>query len=282
MRSRAALLLSCCTLLAGCLTFGPQAAQPVEVVTGGVEGANCVLQTSAGRSQITTPGVAAVPVSRGELKVTCRKDGFHEEAITVANLWGKGAPPRADEPSLARPNLEPPTPVYGYPDRIEIALRPLPPEAKKPAGSGFWGIFGAGDTPKPATVPAASGARTSKIEVIPTQPKAPPRPAAPAASASAPTAGAGDAPAAKTGGAPGASSGSPTTSATKPPLKLSSAPATSAPKASAPPAAKAAAVQKPKPKAPAAKSGPVGTPAPAAQPAAIPPAAAPTSATPTT
>jgi len=277
MRSRAALLLPCCMLLAGCVTFGQQTGQPVEVVTGGVEGANCVLQTSAGRSQITTPGVAAVPVSRGELKVTCRKDGFHEETITVANLWGKGAPPRADEPSLARPNLEPPTPLYGYPDRIEVALRPLPPEAKKPAGSGLFGIFGTGDAPKPASPPPASGVRTSKIEVIPTAPKAPPRPAAPAATA--PAAGAGDAPAARDGQRDALPSGSPMAPAAKPPLKLSPAPAKSAPKAATPPAAKAASGQKaPPPKPLVPNPGPGNAPAPTAPP----PSTDPSSATPTT
>ncbi len=64
--------------LAGCASIVSGTQQPVSVNTGNVSGAQCALQNNKGQWYVaSTPGVAVVHRSYGDLTVKCQKPGYH-------------------------------------------------------------------------------------------------------------------------------------------------------------------------------------------------------------
>ncbi len=131
MSKRSLLLVCAPVLLAGCVLTDVPPGQMVQVVTD-PPAAVCDLMTDRGRATVNaTPAVAVVPIGRGDMTVTCQAKGFEPAMLTVENLARNFVPEQVVPRSLGRPDIQSPTPIYGYPDVVRVALTPLPEPEKK-------------------------------------------------------------------------------------------------------------------------------------------------------
>ena len=131
MSKRPLILFSFLAPLATCSLMDAPSGQMVQVVTD-PPAASCELMNDRGRTSVSaTPGTAIVPIGRGDLTVSCRAQGFEPAVMTVENFAKNFVPEPVIQRSLGRPDLQPPTPVYGYPDLIRMSLAPMPEPEKK-------------------------------------------------------------------------------------------------------------------------------------------------------
>lgn len=131
MSKRPLLLFSFLTPLATCSLLEAPTGQPVQVVTD-PPAASCELMNDRGRATVAaTPGKAVVPVGRGDLTVTCQAPGFEPAVMTVENFARNFVPEQVVQRSLGRPDIQPPSPIYGYPDVVRLSLTPAPEPEKK-------------------------------------------------------------------------------------------------------------------------------------------------------
>lgn len=156
---KALLAAAAAALLSGCLATGPEIpVQLVAVDTGDVAGAECVLEVPGARSVVeATPAVAVVPLTRGDLRVTCRREGFLEAVRVFPNLMRSSPVVPVVERSLVRSAPIDPTPVVGYPEAVTLVLSPAPraePPASRPQGA----------APAPASSPRPA------VETVPPRP----------------------------------------------------------------------------------------------------------------
>lgn len=159
----AAVAASAAAVLGGCVTTPEIPVQLVAVDTGRVTGAACVLEVPGARSLVAaTPAVAAVPLTRGDLRVTCSKEGFVEAVRVYPNLLRTELVTPVVERSLVRANPIDPTPLVGYPEAVSLFLVPAAEVAPaRPAAA-------------PATAPATSPRPTVEVVAPRPIPTAPP------------------------------------------------------------------------------------------------------------
>ena len=131
MSKRSLLLVPVSVALAGCVLTDVPPGQMVQVVTD-PPAAVCDLMTDRGRATVhATPAVAMVPIGRGDMTVTCQAKGFEPAMITVENFARNFVPEQVVQRSLGRPDIQPPTPIYGYPDMVRLSLTPLPEPVRR-------------------------------------------------------------------------------------------------------------------------------------------------------
>jgi len=156
-------LAASAALLSACGSVPEVPVQLVAVDTGRVTGATCLLEVPGARSVVeATPAVAAVPLTRGDLRVTCTKEGFAESVRVFPNLLRTEAVVPVVERSLVNSEPFDPTPVVGYPEMVSLFMVPAP-EAAPAAPAAVRGA-------EPVSAPRAP------VEVVPPRviPTAPP------------------------------------------------------------------------------------------------------------
>lgn len=114
--------------LTGCNTMLEKSYQKIEIVTTGVEYADCMLATEYTTYRVLSPGVAMVDRSRRPLTVTCQKAGYKPGIVTVEskvhmagsqlNLFNGIVPGTAYD--IASNS------IYDYPDKIVIPMQADP------------------------------------------------------------------------------------------------------------------------------------------------------------
>jgi hypothetical protein len=166
----AAIAASAAAVLAGCVTTPEIPVQLVAVDTGRVTGAACVLEVPGARSLVpATPAVAAVPLTRGDLRVTCSKEGFVEAVRVYPNLLRTELVTPVVERSLVRANPIDPTPLVGYPEAVSLFLVPAAEAGPGPAVPAATPAAAPATSPRPAVeVVAPRPIPTAPPAVIPT------------------------------------------------------------------------------------------------------------------
>lgn len=115
-------------LLSGCSTVTKGTHQTVSIMTPGAHGAECHLTSRAiGNQVMTAPGNIAVPKSRKDIQVVCRKECFEDgvgtiqstvAAMTAGNLLlGGGVGLVVDAASGAMNKYQP---------NLTIPMKPIP------------------------------------------------------------------------------------------------------------------------------------------------------------
>ncbi|MDD9901667.1 MAG: hypothetical protein OXT65_11860 [Alphaproteobacteria bacterium] len=108
--------------LAGCASYVDKPYQMVTVVTPGVSGADCVLETRDNKFMVLTPGKVRVERAEDTLDVTCNKVLYNtahkrvESKVTLGrSAWGTVLGMAYDTANES---------VYTYPDVIEVQMEP--------------------------------------------------------------------------------------------------------------------------------------------------------------
>jgi hypothetical protein len=100
--------------------------QSVAVITPPADGAKCTLTNSEGMWFLTSPGNVQVHKTKNDLRITCKKNGFVDAAITVAPHFNGATLGNVIAGGVVGVGVDASTGAnYTYPTSIAVPMRPV-------------------------------------------------------------------------------------------------------------------------------------------------------------